>query len=130
MQTTMPTELPQNLPENWTGMPYWIQLVVGFLLIGVGASILASQLRAAFPPPEQPGDRRQLHRLYAPVFGMMIGLLSPFFLPGFGLESRWLLGLVAPFLWSPLYDILKKRYLSQMGIEAPAAKDLINPKGE
>ncbi len=126
MQTTQPTETA----ESWTGLPYWIQLGLGFLLIGVGASIMASQLRAALPPPETPGQRRALHHLYAPIFGMTFATLAPFSLPGFALDSRWLIGLVAPFLWAPLYDYFKKRYESQLGITLPEAKDLTAPKGD
>lgn len=128
MQTSVPVE--STVPESWTGLPYWLQLGIGFLLIGIGASIMASQLRAAFPPPTEPGQRRALHYLYAPFFGASFATLAPFSLPGFELDSRWLIGLVAPFLWAPLYDYFKKRYESQLGITLPEAKDLTGPKGE
>lgn len=125
MQTTMAADLPQNLPEDWTGLPYWLRLGLGFLLIGVGASILTAQLRAALPPPEQVGQRRALHHLYAPVFGATFATAVPFFLPGFDVSSRWLIGLVSPFLWAWLYDWYRVRYQPILGA-LPDSKDLIN----
>lgn len=108
---------------EWEGLPYWLRLVVGFLLIGVGASILATQLRAAFPSAEDPPKSRALHHLYAPFFGAGFASAAWFFLPGFGWDSRWLIGLVAPFLWGPVYDFLRARYEKQFGVSlAPARK--------
>lgn len=128
MQTSVPVS--ETVPETWTGLPYWTQLGVGFLLIGLSASIIASNLRAALPPSQEPGQRRALHYLYPPFFGSLFATLAPVALPGFGLDSRWLIGIAAPVLFAPLYDYLKKRYLSQLGIVAPEAKDLVAPNGE
>jgi len=114
--------------SSWQGLPYWVQLIIGFLLIGLGASIAASQLRAAIPPPEDP-KKKALHHLYAPSFGLLFGLCAPFALPGFGVDSRWLIGLVAPFLWAPLYSIVKERYEKQLGVKLPDAKTLTQGSG-
>ena len=126
MQTTLPAESH----AHWEGLPYWFRLGLGFLLIGIGASILASQLRAAFPPPEDPKDtrRRALHFLSTPILGMSFASITPFFLPGFGLDSRWLIGLVAPFLWMYFYDYYKGKYEKSLGISLPDSRDLIQPK--
>lgn len=108
-------------------LPDWLQLSLGFLLIGIGASILASQLRAAFPSTD--GNKRALHYLYAPFFGASFATFAPFTLPGFGYDSRWLIGLVAPFLWSPFYELLKKRYETQLGVKLPDAGAMVQPGG-
>jgi len=125
-----PTSAPVHLPTHWEGVPYWIRIVVGFLLIGIGASIAASQLRGAFPPPEDPKDpkRRALHYLSTPLLGMGFAMAAPFALPGFGLDSRWLIGLVAPFLWMYLYDAYKPRAEKSLGISLPESKDILQPR--
>lgn len=133
MQTAILGPASQPVTE-WEGLPYWVRLGLGFLLIGIGASILATQLRAAFPVVDDPASkarRRYLHYLYSPVFGMSFASFAPFFLPGFGADSRWLIGLVASVLWAPVYDYYKKRYESQLGITLPSADDIGkgNPQG-
>lgn len=110
--------------DNWQGLPYWLQFGLGFLLIGVSASMVASQLRAAFPPPADPNSRRALHFLYPMFFGGLFASLVPFALPGFGYDQRWIFGLVAPYLWAPLYDMLKKRYEVQLGVKLPSPTEI------
>ena len=122
-----PTTLPdvQSLAEvsAWEGLPYWLRLLVGVILIGLGASIAASQLRAAIPPSEDP-KAKKLHYLYAPSFGLVFGLVAYPALPSFEWQMRLLIGLCAPFLWAPFYAIVKARYEKQLGITLPDANQL------
>lgn len=67
-----PESLPASQPlaeiSAWEGLPYWVRLTAGFILIGLGASIAAAQLRAAIPPPEDPQEEGAASSLCAVVW--------------------------------------------------------------
>lgn len=126
MQTTQAASLPVTELSAYDALPYWLRLTIGFILIGLGASIAASQLRAAIPPSNDP-TAKKLHHLYAPSFGLVFGLVAYPALPGIEVSWRWLVGLCAPFLWAPLYDLVRKRYETQLGVKLPEASELTKP---
>ena len=120
-----PTTQPTMLSPWPDVLPPWLSLLLGFLLLGIASSTVTTQLRAALP--EHWGDKwRALHYLYPSLIGAAFATGAPFALPGFDVWSRWLPGLVAPYLWAPLYELLKRRYESQLGVSLPSANQLTN----
>jgi hypothetical protein len=123
MQSAPATQAHQTAADYLASLPPWLQITVGFILVGLAASTLTTHLRAAFPA-SLGGWRRSLHYLYPGGLGATFATGAAFAFPGFGIDSRWLLGLVAPYVWTPLYEIYKKRYEKDLGITLPSVQEI------
>lgn len=115
---------PATAAAYFLTLPWYLQLALGMLLVGLSASIATAQLRGAFPA-QRVGWQRALHYLYPSGLGGSLAIAAPFLFPGFEFSIRAMLGVVAPYVLGPLYDYLKKKYLGEIGNSLPSSADLI-----
>ncbi len=130
MQTSQPSSLTAILDAAGPieAVPYWLRLGIGFVLIGIAASQTTTAFRAAFPPAQSLAAQR-MHLFYPLILGMMFSEAAPFALPGFGYDSRWLIGIVSPYLWKYVYTYIKEAEEAKLGVTLPSAEAILSGDG-
>lgn len=118
------SQAASSLPTVASLLPPWVGVVLGFLLVGIAASVVTTQLRAALPEPEGIGWRL-LHFLYPSLLGSLFAIVVSSSVPGAPWWERWVYGIVAPYLWAPLYEFIKRHYEKQLGVGLPGAPALL-----
>lgn len=128
----MPTSTSQPAVDTITALtgldaiPWAYRCLAGIMMIALGASVLTSQLRSAFPSTDGPTAKR-LTFLYPSLIGMLMGEGGPFLLPGFGWDSRWLIGLLSPALGILAYEYYwKPRAERKLGATLPSVGDIVS----
>jgi hypothetical protein len=95
---------------------------LGFVAVGLAASIATMLLRSALPePPKEQKGRRLLHVTYPALFGMLFATVMPPLIPWAPITQRWFWGLLAPFLWAPFYELLRPWLERRLGLTLPSS---------